>query len=335
MNDSTQGNLESSDPSPSRDEQLLIDFVLGECDESTAEQVRARLAEDADFSALHTDVANTFGALGMYAAPSPADDLEARTLERVRALRRTEMLLDSQPVGGDDRKPIFSFRELMTLAAAAVVTIAIVLPSFRRAQQLSRRSLCQDKVAQVGAALGHFASGHDGRLPTTSTSEDLWLPQNGQAYASNSAGLFQLVRQRLAGPEMFQCPSTGEQTFAIRAGMTDFPSPKAISYSYQHSLNARLMLHLLDAKMAILADDTPVFVDGRFRPAGLKCEVSENHSDDGQNVLYPDGAVVWTTHSRVGVDQDNIFLAGDISNYTGRERPAHETDSFLLPHPGR
>ena len=336
MNDTTQGNPQPSDSPRDRDEQLLIDFVLGKCDDATAEAVRSRLAEDDAFAALHGEVSNTFGALGMFAAPEPPDDLEQRTLDRVRALRRTESLLESQPAGGDGGgRPIFSFRELVTLAAAAVVAISVLLPSFRRAQQLSRRSLCQSNIGQIGTALGHYASGNDGCLPAAPAGEEAWLPQNGRKYCSNSMGLFQLVRDQFAAPEVFQCPATGEQSFTMQAGMTDFPSPKAITYSYQHSINARLLLNGLHTRMAILADDSPMFPGGRFQPARTRKLVSDNHSDGGQNVLYPDGNVVWATHSRVGVDGDDIFLAEGVSTYTGMEKPTSATDSFLLPHPGR
>ncbi len=332
MNDTDPDNARGGSPRD-RDEQLLIDFVLGQCDEPTVEQVRARLAADAEFSALHVDVANSFGALGTFAAPDPPDDLEERTLQRVRALRRTEMLLEAQPMGVDERRPVFSFREMMTLAAAAVVAIAIVLPSFRRAQQLSRRSLCQDNVGQIGAALGHYASANNDRLPATPAPNEWW--GGDRARASNSAGLYQLVRHRLAAPEMFQCASTGERAFVVKAGEIDFPSPKTISYSYQHTINSSLKLGQLRAKHAILADDSPIFENGRFVPDRLDRPVSTNHGGDGQNVLYPSGAVVWVTHSLVGVDGDNIFLAGAVRNYVGRERPASDTDSFLLPHSGR
>ena len=54
-------------PGPqARDEELLIDFLLGRCDEQAAEQVRSRLAEGGDFAARHDELASTFKALGSY-----------------------------------------------------------------------------------------------------------------------------------------------------------------------------------------------------------------------------------------------------------------------------
>jgi len=318
-----------------RDEQLLIDFVLGRCDEPAAEAVRGRVAADKGFAALHVDIANALGALGRLPAPEPPADLEHRTLQRVRALRRTEMLLDAQPAGADARRAVFSFRELVALGAAAAIAIAILLPLLNRAQQLSNRSLCQANVGQIGAAMGHYASGNDDCLPATPSPQRWWLPHAGEAHTSNSESLFRLAQQGFALPEWFRCPSTGRDTFVVRSGMSDFPSSKHVSYSYQHSINARLLLSSLHARKAILADDSPIFDGGQFRPSRVHQGAGPNHGGDGQNVLYPDGSAVWAAHSQVGVNGDNIFLAGDVLSYVGGETPAGEDDSFLLPNPGK
>ena len=58
---------------------------------------------------------------------------------------------------------------------------------------------------------------------------------------------------------------------------------------------------------------------------------SYNHDRAGQNVLYLGGSVVWAETAAVGVDDDNIYLAGDVLEYAGDEAPADDTDSFLLP----
>jgi prepilin-type processing-associated H-X9-DG protein len=121
--------------------------------------------------------------------------------------------------------------------------------------------------------------------------------------------------------------------------MRDFPRAEHISYSYQHSLDDHGVscndpaVAEAAAEMAILADQTPMFAGGQFRPDRLDAPHSDNHSD-GQNVLYLDGHVPWVTHSAVGVDGDHIFLAGAEREYDGDECPAGRTDSFLLPaHP--
>ena len=83
--------------------------------------------------------------------------------------------------------------------------------------------------------------------------------------------------------------------------------------------------------MVILADSTPVFEKGAFRPDRVDASASLNHDEQGQNVLFLDGHVAWADRADVGVSQDNIFLSGTLRSYRGDERPAGPTDSFLLP----
>jgi prepilin-type processing-associated H-X9-DG protein len=323
--------------SKSGDEQLLIDFILGRCDESSAEDVRRRLESDGEFALLHEGISRTFSALGLCGSAQTPADLCERTLERVSSSDRAEVLKVVLPSGGVQLRR-FSIRELGALAAAAVIVVGILLPSLRQAHRLAQRNLCANNVWAVGSALNHYANGSEGNFPSSPAAAELWLHRPGHKYASNSAVLFLLVRGGCASSEMFQCPSAGGRAFVLSDDMKDFPSPQSINYSYQHSLNASVRrnrgpLAMVAGQMVILADATPVFTGGSFRPERAKRAISENHSDGGQNVLYLDGHVKWATDCRVGVNGDNIWLAEGVSDYTGKEKPASPTDTFLLPHP--
>ncbi len=321
----------------SGDEQLLIDFVLGRCDESAAEDVRRRLESDSEFALLHEGVSRTFAALGLHPAPNPPADLCERALARVTSADRVEVL-HTVGAGGGMNLAKFSIKELSALAAAAVIVVGILLPSLRQAHRQARRSLCANNVWAVGTALNHYANGSDGDFPSSPAATEAWLSRPGCKHTSNSAALFSLVRGGCALPEVFQCPSAGGRTFTVSADMTDFPSPQSINYSYQYSLNTPVRrdspkLAAVAGQMAILADATPVFTGGSFRPEHAGQTVSKNHPDGGQNVLYLDTHVKWATDCLVGVGGDNIWLAEGVSDYTGREKPASPTDTFLLPHP--
>ncbi len=325
--------------SKSDDERLLIDFVLGRCDEFAAEDVRRRLESDSEFASLHESVGRAFVALDLCPAPNPPADLSDRVLARVASTDREESLRGVRPAGSDMLLPRFSIRELSALAAAALIVIGILLPTVRQAHRMVRRSLCANNVGMIGDALNHYANVSGGDFPSTPAMTEAWLCRPGREHASNSAALFLLIRGGHASPEVFQCPSAGGRTFAASADMTDFPSPKSINYSYQYSLNVPIRRDLpnlaaVSGQMAILADATPVFTGGTFSPECVKRTVSKNHPDGGQNVLYLDAHVSWTTDCRVGVGGDNIWLVEGVSEYTGKEKPASPTDTFLLPHPG-
>ena len=327
-----------------RDEQCLIEYVLGHCDAPEAEAIRGRLASDEAFAARHEAVANALAALGALPEPEAPEDLIERTLGRVRAARRTEVLLASQPAGaaGDGVRslPLFSFRELGALAAAAVLAVAILLPSLVAAHRQAQRTLCADNVRAIHTAMSHYAGVNDGLLPAGDGPTGPWLVRSGSPHASNSAGLFRLIRDRCAMPDVFQCPATDAGSFVVTAGMLDFPSPRSIGYSYQHSLGGPLRqddarLTGVAERMAILADATPLFDEGRFVRNRLQRQASDNHRNTGQNVLYLAGNVAWTDRATVGVNDNNIWLAEGVFDYVGEEEPASVTDTFLLPHPGQ
>jgi prepilin-type processing-associated H-X9-DG protein len=63
---------------------------------------------------------------------------------------------------------------------------------------------------------------------------------------------------------------------------------------------------------------------------------SDNHGQDGQNVLYADGHVEFQTNPFVGVDRDNIYTRGGTLYGTGVGQdlvagPYAPNDSVLLP----
>ncbi|MDY7010407.1 MAG: hypothetical protein SVV80_06595 [Planctomycetota bacterium] len=320
------------------DEQLLIDFVLGQCGESAAEDVRRRIETDGEFALLHEGVSRTFAALELCQAPNPPEGLSDRTLARVTSADRDEAIHAVLSAGSGTFLPRFSIRGLSAFAAAALILIGILLPSIRQAHRLAQRSLCANNVWDVGAGLNHYANENNGDFPSSPAVTEVWLVRPGSEHASNSSALFLLVRGGHASPEVFQCPSAGGRTFTASAGMTDFPSPQSINYSYQYSLNVPVRRDLpnmaaVSGQMVIFADATPVFTGGTFSPDCTRRTVSRNHPDGGQNVLYLDTHVNWVTDCRVGVGGDNIWLVEGVSDYTGKEKPTSPTDTFLLPHP--
>lgn len=323
-----------------RDEQLLIDYVLGQCPPQEAEEVGRRLASDEGFASLHADIANAMAALGACSVPDPPEDLVDRTLARVRAMRRTEALVEAQPVERRVRMPMFSFRELGAVAAILVVAFGVLLPSLYKARGRAHRVLCADNIAMIHTGLNHYASGHGEALPAPPSTIDVWLRRAGKAHASNTAALFLLVRNNYASPRAFQCPAADTASFVVRQGLSDFPSPRNIAYSYQHCLAGPIRRDLPElvrvaGQYAILSERSPVFVDGRFLRDRIRRDVSDNHGGAGQNVLYLDGSVRWVRHGHVGVNGNNIWLADGIFDYVGDEKPASPTDTFLLPHLGQ
>jgi hypothetical protein len=317
-----------------KDEALLIDYLLGRCDEATGRDVELRLEEDPEFRTLRGDLGSALDALKLFGAPEVPEDLADRTLARIASARQSTAARTRQELAGGGR-PTFSLRELGTLAAAAVIMALLFVPWARQARNRSLQGKCAANVGQIGTGMKNFALDNEDSLPMAHASNAAWLPRDGRKPVSNSAGLFRLVGGRYAPVSVFQCasdPDAAGEAFGVNYGMTDFPAAKYISYSYQHALGKSIQLPVA-GEMAVLSDKTPVFENGRLQAEFLSSPraSSRNHGRRGHNVLYPDWGVKWREQATVGVNGDNIFLVQGKEEYDGTETPANATDSFLLP----
>ncbi|MGC9454338.1 MAG: hypothetical protein ACP5HU_05690 [Phycisphaerae bacterium] len=320
------------------DESKLLDFLRGECDERQAEEIRSRLREDEQFRRLHDSMANALKAMELLPEREPGEDLTQRTVAKVRRHRRTQELIAREEAQRGAFRPTFRLRELAAVAAVLIVLGSVMVPAIRQARSVAAIDLCAYRAGEIGTGLLTYANDNNGLLPAAGDRDRPWLTGNDQPPTSNSAALFRLIPTRhVASPQTFQCPAVADGSFVVTAGMSDFPDGQYVSYSYQHAVgDSPLSIHDGEAaavaeEMAILSDSNPVFEGGRFHPDRTGMTTSANHDHAGQNVLYLDMHVEWKTDSHAGVDGNNIFLAEDAQRYTGLEKPAGPTDSFLLP----
>ena len=319
-------------------QQLLTDYVLGRLDPQTEQQVRRRTQAEPELKRACDDIRNTFSAMDLAIQAEPPADLVTRTMARIRSARQTDALLAREQLTRRDViRPTFSIREIAAVAAIVLMIGAIFGVSFREADRRRQRIACAQNVSKIGAAVMSYANRNEGHLPSTAGANDRWLPTSDQPAASNSRALFRLIADGYLQPPAFQCPAVGGDSFAVRAGMTDFPGGKFVSYSFQHSIGPKGLsvedkrLERVREHMAILADSSPVFSGGRFSAADLARQASDNHDQTGQNVLYLDMHAEFKVQPAVGVGGDNIFLADGVTDYKGNEKPTGPTDSFLLP----
>ena len=324
-----------------KDEALLIDHLMGRCDEAIGRAVELRLEKEPEFQALRTDIANALDALKLLAAPEASEGLADRTLARIASARQSAATRTRRELMRSGR-PMFSLRELGTIAAAAIIMALLFVPWAKQARNRALQGKCAANVGQIGTGMKNFAMDNQDSLPLAHASNAAWLPGRGRKPISNSVGLFRLVGDHYAPASVFQCASDGDaagEPLGVSAEMTDFPAAKYISYSYQHALGGKSLLRAnsdaagVAGQMAVLSDKTPVFEDGRLQAKFLSSPhtSSRNHGRRGHNVLYLDWGVKWREGAAVGVDGDNIFLVQGKEEYDGTETPANATDSFLLP----
>ncbi len=331
----------------SENERLLIDYLLGRCEADQADAVADRLAGDGEFRKLHDDVRNTLAAMRLMSALEPPAGLADRTIRRIRQVRSTEAIIAREEISRPAvSRRTFSLRDLVATVAAVIIVGVVLfatggdlLRTIRGPSQAAMMEMCQANQQKIGQAIGLYADENAGYLPVAADSQQRWMAASGEEAVSNSQGLYKLIQQGYAPPEVFQCPATGghkPSKLTHQAGMVDFPAREFVNYSYQYamgkapSLNDPAIGGAL-AEMAILADSNPLFQDGRFVAGRLHSAVSDNHRGRGQNVLYLAGNVKWNETAEAGVGGNNIYLADGIFDYTGDETPANSADTFLLP----
>jgi len=318
------------------DVELLIEYVLGRCEPETARAVRGRLESDPAFARLHQNIVNTFSAMDLCVETPPPDGLAAKTMERIRQQSNlTRLITREESSRRRFIRPTFRWTEVGTVAAAMLILAAVFIPAVQKGKQLAERTACASNVGAIGTGLLAYGADYEGQLPSGDDQVARWLPAEEQPAASNSAALFKLIREGYARPTLFQCPAVGSGSF-VAAGLTDFPAGRYVGYSYQHALgpesSSRLSLPRIPGEMAILADATPLFERGHFRPDRLRDALSDNHGRTGQNVLYVNGQVIWAQTPNVGVERDDIYSAEGVTAYRGLEQPSDPTDTFLLPN---
>ena len=263
------------------------------------------------------------------------------------------------------RRKAFTLIELLVVIGIIVLLIAILLPTLKAARERANRIKCASNLRQIGIGLRYYAMDNKGRYPRSR-----YQPLEGTSHFESSpwvlspnditAPLFQLIRYRLVPPEVFLCPSFSVDKRSHGSGLSPFlcdnfywllPRLYILQYSYANPYpmstpGADTITGTKDYKpppdvpadFAIAADANNCHAgrapqDRNAPPSELAKWNSRNHDQAGQNVLYNDGRVVWSTTIYCGYDGDNIYWPGLGDNIMNTGQcPKHRYDSVLLPN---
>jgi len=171
---------------------------------------------------------------------------------------------------------------------------------------------------------------------TGSTGSDPFLT-NGPSNNDVSAALFLLLRTQEITSEVFICPSSNGEKFDYGGGaMTannwsnwrSGNTSQNLSYSYQNpyadngAVSAGFKLNnSITAEFAVMADINPgapgdggsgsndnvLLVTSTSSAKDMRWANSNNHDEDGQNVLFGDGHVEFVSNPFTGVQRDMIY----------------------------
>jgi prepilin-type N-terminal cleavage/methylation domain-containing protein/prepilin-type processing-associated H-X9-DG protein len=201
---------------------------------------------------------------------------------------------------------------------------------------------------------------------TNATNTDPFLT-GGPSPADVTSALFLLLRTQDITPEVFTCPSSNAEKWDFGGGAntalnwSNWNSSSGVqrnlSYSYQNpypnnnAISSGFKLNnSITAEFAVASDINPgapqdgdnggnndnvKAVTTTSSARDMKQGNSNNHDEDGQNVLYGDGHVSFEQNPFVGVQRDNIFTTKTGSTaFTGGSviaSPFDGNDSILLP----
>src|SRR5687768_212999 len=196
-----------------------------------------------------------------------------------------------------------------------------------------------------------------GGTQAAAADQDPFIVASGNASDNVPMSLFLLLRTQDITSEVFTCPSSNAEKDTFGGGTNaainriNFTQlSRNLSYSYQNpypdaaAVGSGFKLNnSISAEFAVASDINPGTTgtnDNVVRPTNtsssqqMKEANSNNHDEDGQNVLYGDGHVEFQQNPFVGVQRDHIFTrsTGTTVNPTLIvQSPRDANDSVLLP----
>jgi hypothetical protein len=202
------------------------------------------------------------------------------------------------------------WRRADVLVAASVALFALLLtpPVLSKVRQQYQVAACQNNLGVLGRALLTYSETHQGRFPNVADEKPPY----------NVAGMVLPVLYEsgvLSIDSKLQCPGDRqEQPLTLTAAqLKALPENEflekvpSLSGTYAYTLGFRHN----GAVRGLLKDDeqpqslSPLMADGPLAP--LSDANSGNHGGVGQNVLFMDGHVVFSTHRLVGYQRDDIY----------------------------
>jgi len=203
----------------------------------------------------------------------------------------------------------FTLIELLVVIAIIAILAGMLLPALARAREESRRAVCKSNLQQIGKAIVNYTTNYNDYMPYThhmaSVAPGVGTANTVANQTWPATGCVALIYPRfLAQVKVFQCPSTEDQP-TVYTSMDNGAyhcsfgtTPQWSSYGYDRNVHKSKA----GSGHAIMADMDGTGSDSR------KPDTNSTNHEGGENVLYFDGHVAWsTTNFCSNNPQDNIY----------------------------
>lgn len=323
-------------------EETLLDFHLDRLEDDVRVWLEAELTRDAAFRAKSDRLGQILRPLDYWTVNSAPPNLADRILARVAnsgATAPPPPVIPLERGVSPARRSRFGLGEVIAVAACIALLALVGVPGMAKFREESRRAVCRNNLASIFRGVSLYRRVFQDSLPFAGgeTHNASWLPSSSSdaSFASNSRHLYLIAKLNYGPtPDHFVCPSSprGRPMKADQlCDYDDFPRAGNISYASLNLAGRQPNLRP-PSTLAFLSDPNPLFVDARFNSSVDPDHTnSPAHGGRGQSVLLLNGTVRVMTKPVYGARRDNLWLAGKIRRYTGRETPTDKEDAFLIP----
>ena len=210
--------------------------------------------------------------------------------------------------------------------------VMLVLPALIESRAAARRLSCQNKLHDLGTALGEYAEQLDGQLPQIGPGENtgifvIELADQGILTREQLVELLvcpssQLADDVFSGRAIMRIPTRDELSGAPELTQQQWRERMSGSFAYRIGYLSREGVYhhvkFTGTSNAPLLADAPSFSIAGFQSA--------NHGGCGQNVLYQDLSARYNRQCLGNDHEDHMFLNANLEQAPGR----HLRDVVLL-----
>ena len=325
----------------------LLDYLVGGLESQEYDQVRKAIEEDPLLEQELQLLQQSLQPLESCRHYEPPADLRQRTLDHVMAASQQQDKSFLHGLRGDWRVPSrdpavqlaglpdtrskWTILDVIVAGSILVTASLLFFPLVMNSRYAAQLRGCQDNLQQIGIALHEYSDLHDGHFPQQ-TANEKWSVAG--AYAPTLYN-----NQFVKNSRLFLCPSgTDQQKWAgwrppTSRDIGNASDERLVSLQEQMGGTYGYNLgywsegryfpprNLRRSFYPIMADvPSPVLVGRR----------SNNHGGNGQNILFEDGHVQYTSDSQISSRQDAIFFSD-----RGRVEPGRHRNDAVIGESGR